>query len=643
MTTADASAADRLSTSEVPVASPPETARFTELHRRLPASLGELLGWRVALTPDAEAFRSQSADGTWTSLSWGDTLTAVDEIAAGLIALGVQPQQRVAIASSTRVEWVLADLGAMRAGAATTTVYPSTTPGDVRFILADSESVVVFAEDAAQLGKVRDHWTGLPQLRAVIVLDPAALGPDSQHAGDANVMSLDALRERGRSALDTDPDVVREASAAVQGEHLATVIYTSGTTGRPKGVRLLHSSWIYQGASTAALGLLTPQDLQYLWLPLSHVFGKALLTVQLVVGFPSAVSGDLDRLVDNLATVRPTFMAGAPRIYEKVHARVRTQLESASPARARLAAWALDVGSQVSHARQRGEQPSAALAVQHAVANRLVLSKITARFGGRVRYFIAGSAALSKEVAQWFHSVGILVLEGYGLTETSAASFISRPDAFTFGTVGQPFPGTEVRLADDGEVLLRSPGVMAGYHGLPGETASVLDADGWLSTGDIGEFVDGFLKITDRKKDLIKTSGGKYVAPQGIESRFKAICPYAAQIVVHGEGRRYITALVTLDADAMATWAQHHDMAGAPYEQVVVSQAAREMVQRCVDELNQGLGSWETIKRFQILPRDLTIEAGELTPSLKLRRRAVEARYGDLLDSLYAEPARPVS
>ncbi|WP_426567087.1 AMP-dependent synthetase/ligase [Angustibacter sp. McL0619] len=621
------------------MARPEEVARFEELHRQLPASLGALLGWRVGLTPDVEAFRSQADDGTWTTWTWRDVAGAVDEIAAGLLALGLAPQQRVAIASSTRVEWVLADLAVMRAGGATTTIYPSSTPADVRFILADSESVVVFAEDATQLAKVRDHWAGLSQLRALVVLDPDALGPDSQHAGDANVMTLDALRERGRRSLDADPDVVRTACATVRSDHLATLIYTSGTTGQPKGVRLLHSAWVYQGASTAALGLLTPQDLQYLWLPLSHVFGKGLLTTQLVVGFPSAVCGDLDRLIDNLATVRPTFMAGAPRIYEKVHARVRTQLESERAARARLAAWAIDVGRQVSVLHQRGQQPSTSLAVQHALAKRLVLSKITARFGGRIRYFVAGSAALSKEVAQWFHAVGILVLEGYGLTESSAASFINRPEGFAFGTVGQPFPGTEVRLEEDGEVLLRSPGVMAGYHGLEHESGQVLDDDGWLHTGDIGEFVDGCLKITDRKKDLIKTSGGKYVAPQGIESRFKAVCPYAAQIVVHGDGRRYITALVTLDADAMATWAQHHDMAGAPYEEIVASPAAREMVQRCLDELNDGLGRWETIKRFEILERDLTIESGELTPSLKLRRRVVERRYGDLLDALYDEPA----
>ncbi len=619
-----------------PTAAPQETATFERLSAELPGTLGELFAWRVQRTPDLEAFRAQRPDGGWRTITWRDTAEAVDEIAAGLLGLGISAQQPVAIAAATRVEWVFADLGVLRAGAATTTVYPSTTPDDVEFILKDSGSRVVIAEDAVQLAKVCDHWAALPELQAVVVMDPDAIGPDSEHAGDQRVMTLDTLRQRGRDLLAGRPEAVREASAAVRPDHLATLMYTSGTTGRPKGVLLRHSAWVYEGTTSASIGLLSPDDLQYLWLPLSHSFGKVLLTTQLAVGFSSAICGDLDKLVENLAVVRPTFMAGAPRIFEKVHGRVRTQLAAESPAKARVAAWAMDVGRRVSQLRQQGSEPSGLLALQHTLADRLVFTKIAARFGGRVRYFVSGSAALSQDVAEWFHAVGILVLEGYGLTETSAASFINRPGHYAFGTVGQPFPGTQVRLAADGEVLLRGPGVMVGYHNLPAETAEVLDADGWLSTGDIGEFVDGCLKITDRKKDLIKTSGGKYVAPQGIETKFKAVCPYASQIVVHGDGRNFISALVTLDADAMATWAQQHAMAGAPYEQIVTSPEVRQMVEGYIAELNAGLGRWESIKRFEILPEDLSIESGDLTPSLKLKRRAVERRYSDVLDAFYS-------
>ncbi len=618
-----------------PSAGAAEQARFAELSARLPPSVPKLFLQRVEQTPHREAYQCPDGAGGWRSVSWSEAATAVTEIAAGLVDLGVEAEDPVAIAASTRIEWILADLGIMCAGAATTTIYPSTSTPDVQFILADSGSRVVFAEDAVQLEKVVSQWSTLPRLAAVVVMDPSVSSPESAHVGDRHVLSLPELRERGRALLSRLPDAVTERIDAVRPDHLATLMYTSGTTGRPKGVRLAHSAWLYEAAANAASGVLTSEDLQYLWLPLSHSFGKLLLVLQLPVGFATAVDGDLERLVDNLGQVRPTFMAGAPRIFEKVHARVRTQLEAESGVKRRIADWAFGVGYRVSQLRQARQEPSGLLALQHRLADALVLSKIKARFGGRVRYFVSGSAALSRDVAEWFHAAGILVLEGYGLTETSAGTFVNRPDAFRFGTVGMPFAGTEVRLADDGEIQVRGPGVMQGYHNLPQDTAAVLSQDGWLSTGDIGEYVDGCLRITDRKKDLIKTSGGKYVAPQLLETQFKAVCPYASQIVVHGDGRNYVTALITLDADAMTTWAQANGMAGQRYEQIVTSPQARAMVAGYVDELNARLNRWETVKRFEILPTELTVEDGALTPSLKLKRRVVEQRYAEVLDGMY--------
>ena len=621
-------------TSGAPCTATPEEERaLAERMSAAPDSFGAMFTERVRESGSAEAFRSRDASGTWVSQSWAQTGEQVDQVAAGLVALGVQPGDRVAIASGTRLEWIVADLAISCAGAATTTIYPTSTPDDVEHILRDSGSTVVIAEDAAQLDKVRAHWTALPGLAAVVLVDDSAI---ATNGGDDRILSLTALRQKGSALLAEQPDVVAERTAAVRPDDLATLIYTSGTTGRPKGVRLRHSCWVYEGLAVDATGVLGPDDLHYLWLPLSHSFGKVLLANQLATGFATAVDGDLDALVDNLAVVRPTIMAGAPRIYEKVHARVVTQAQAGGGLKLKIFDWAFGVGRQVSAIRQAGGQPSGLLAAQHALASKLVFSKLKDRFGGRIRYFVSGAAALSQEIGEWFHAADIVILEGYGLTETSAGSFVNRPGHYRFGTVGLPFPGTEVRLASDGEVLLRGPGVMDGYHNLPDETAEVLDDSGWFRTGDIGEITDeGFLRITDRKKDLIKTSGGKYVAPQNLESRFKAICPFASQVVVHGDGRNFVSALITLDEEAILGWAASHQLAGRGYREVVSSPEVHRLVGGYVDQLNATVGRWETIKKFEVLPADLTVEDGDLTPSMKLKRRAVERKYADVLDGFY--------
>ncbi len=583
---------------------------------------------RVAETPDREAFRYPEGGG-WASRTWQEAADEVRRLAAGLVALGVESEQRVAIASTTRYEWILADLAIMCAGAATTTVYPSTMADDVAYIVSDSESVVVFAEDASQLAKLREQRSALQVVSKVVTFEPVD-DPDDW------VMSLADLSELGRTQLDGDPDVVDKRVAAIDAESLATLIYTSGTTGRPKGVRLRHSGWTYEGAAIASTGILSIDDLQYLWLPMAHSFGKVLLTTQLACGYPTAVDGRVDKIVENLAVVQPTFMGAAPRIFEKAYGRIVTMAHTEGAAKAKIFDWAVGVGLKVSRARREGRPVPRLLAAQHAVADRLVFAKVRARFGGRVRFFISGSAALSSDVAEWFHAAGILILEGYGLTETSAGSCVNRPEHFVFGTVGPPLPGTELRLDTDGELLIKGPGVMDGYHSMPQETAEVLSDDGWLRTGDIGEIdQNGFLRITDRKKDLFKTSGGKYVAPSHIEGRFKALCPLASQMVVHGGDRNFCTAIITLDPDAVADWAPRNGQSGASYESVVSSAAMQETIQGYVDRLNERLNRWETIKKFVLLEHDLTVESGELTPSMKVKRRVVEDNYREQLDALY--------
>jgi long-chain acyl-CoA synthetase len=340
--------------------------------------------------------------------------------------------------------------------------------------------------------------------------------------------------------------------------------------------------------------------------------------------------------------VRPTFMAGAPRIFEKVHNRVIASVEAEGGVKAMLFAKAFQTGRKYSAAVQEGRKPGLGLTVAHAGADKVVLSKLRERFGGRIRVFVSGSAPLSRDVAGWFHAAGMLVVEGYGMTETSAATTVNLPGAFRFGTVGRALPGIELRIAEDGELLVRGPGVMRGYHGLPEATAETLDADGWLHTGDIGELDDdGYLRITDRKKDLIKTSGGKYVAPQPIEVAFPVLCGLASQFIVHGDGRNYVTALVTLDPDALAQWASTNSVAERDPAALSRREDVRAVVAAAVKELNSGLNRWETIKDFRILDHDLTVESGELTPSLKLKRRVVEQRYKDVLDEMYEAGARP--
>ncbi|WP_150253219.1 AMP-dependent synthetase/ligase [Nocardiopsis deserti] len=603
---------------------------------------------RVAESADSEAFSyplpgASGAPEKWETLTWSETRDRVRDIALGLHDLGVTPQARCAIVSSTRVEWILADLAVLCAGGASTTVYPSSAPPDCAYIVSDSGSMVAFAENDEQVAKLVDQRAQMPGLSRVIAFEGAAGGDDDW------VMSLEELAARGAELHAGNPDLFEALVAAVEPDHLATLIYTSGTTGRPKGVRLDHANWLYESQAMADLDtelraqgwdLMGADDVQYLWLPLSHVFGKLMQVSQLRIGFRTAVDGRPERIVDNLAVVRPTFMAAAPRIFEKVYNRVVMQAREGGAARYRIFRWAAGVGDRVARLREEGREPTGLLAAQYRVADRLVFARLRARFGERLKFFISGSAPLSPEIGRFFYGAGIVILEGYGLTETSAGTFVNRPGDVRFGTVGLPMPGTEVRIAEDGEVLIRGGGVMRGYHNLSGATEEVLTADGWFATGDIGALENGRLRITDRKKELIKTSGGKYVAPQSIESRFKALCPYVSNLVVHGDRRPYCVALVALDPESIDTWAAEHGLGHLNYTGLTREPRVREMVQEAVDELNRGLPRHETVKRFAILPNDLTVEEGEMTPSLKMRRRVVEDRYRDLLDGMYEESVR---
>ncbi|MFD0023806.1 AMP-dependent synthetase/ligase [Streptomyces sp. NPDC058382] len=613
-----------------------------------PPSVATLFIDRVAATPDAEAYRYPvpPADGRgadeWKSLSWAQAAERVYAIGAGLIALGVRPEERVALAASTRVEWILVDLGVMCAGAATTTIYPSTNVEESAFILSDSESRVLIAEDAGQLAKARERRDELPGLAHVVVIDAEGAGP-AEGDPEGWVITLAELEARGAEHLAKNPAAVTDRVDAITADQLATLIYTSGTTGRPKGVRLPHDNWSYMAKATVSTGLITKDDVQYLWLPLAHVFGKVLTSGQIEVGHVTAVDGRVDKIIENLPVVQPTYMAAVPRIFEKVYNGVAAKARTGGAAKYKIFQWAAGVAREYAKVSQDNFRRTGtasvpfALGAKHKVADTLVFAKIREAFGGRLRACVSGSAALAPDIGFFFSGAGIHILEGYGLTESSAASFVNPGEAYRTGTVGKPLPGTEVRIADDGEIMLRGPGLMQGYQGLPEKTAEVLEADGWFHTGDIGELsVDGYLRITDRKKDLIKTSGGKYIAPAEVEGQFKAVCPFVSNILVHGADRNFCTALIALDEPTILGWAAENGMEGKSYADVVAAPATVELIDGYVKRLNDGLQRWQTIKKFRLLPRDLDIEHGEVTPSLKLKRPVVERAYKDLIEDMYA-------
>jgi long-chain acyl-CoA synthetase len=592
-------------------------------------SIPDMFLQRVRATPNGRAFAVPAPDDasiTW--LTWAQVGERAKAIGAGLVGLGVGLEDRVAILSNTRLEWVLVDLGINLAGAATTTVYPTTEPEDATYIVADSASKVLVAEDPKQALKLAGADTSVTHVVLIDGLADAAASPPQ--------ITLAELEERGRAALAATPDLLDKIVERVGPENLATLIYTSGTTGRPKGVQLLHGGWTWEGVAQSGLGLFQESDMQYLWLPLSHSFGKTLLCGIIHVGVPTYIDGRVEKLVDMLAVVKPTLMCAAPRIFEKVYNKTVTTALSAGGAKAKIFNWAVGVGKEKVALEQAGKPVGGLLKAKYGLAEKLVFSKLQERLGGRLRVLVSGAAPLSRDIAEFFAAANLPIMEGYGLTESSAANFVNREGKLKIGTVGLPLGDLECRIDTDGEILLRGAPVMRGYHNLPKETEEAFTEDGFFRTGDIGELdSDGYLKITDRKKDLVKTSGGKYIAPSAIEGMFKAVCPYTSQAVVIGQARNYVTMLIALDEEAIKAWAAGGPLAGQSYAQIVASPETEKLVAGYIEELNGKLNRWETVKKFAILPRDLSIEHGEITPSMKIKRRGVESNFAEQIDKMY--------
>jgi long-chain acyl-CoA synthetase len=567
-------------------------------------------------------------DGAWHAISSNEFLAAVEETSAGLRALGVEKGDRVAILSENRPEWAFSDLATLCTGAADVPIYPTLTAPQVQYILDDSGAKVVLVSTSGQVSKLAEVRKLLPRLEHVIAFDPVALPGTS---------SLAELRDRGREALAVDPQAVRRRAAESRPEDLATLIYTSGTTGDPKGVMLSHGNLVHNVLAAAkAFPMVDLEWVALSFLPLCHSFERtAGHNFMLYAGPTIAYAESVEKVPENMLQIRPHIMCSVPRLYEKMYARVTEKVAADPPLRQRIFRWAIGVGREAfAHTVARTE-PGAVLKLRLALADKLVFSKIKERTGGRLRLFISGGAPLAREIAEFFGAAGMLVCEGYGLTETSPVITCNRPDRVRPGTVGLPLEHVEVKIAEDGEILTRGPHVMMGYYGKPEATAEAIDADGFFHTGDVGFLdADGFLTITDRKKDIIVTSGGKNIAPQPVENRLKTN-PLIAEVVMIGNKRNFAAALVVPAFESLEAWARGRGITAASREELVRRPEVLQHYRDVIDQMTPDLAQFEKIKKIALLANEFTQEAGELTPTLKVKRRVVEERYRSTIDALY--------
>jgi long-chain acyl-CoA synthetase len=591
-------------------------------HRSIP----EMFQAITTANPEGIGYSSKK-DGTWLETTWADCRAKVTEVGKSLIGLGVEHGKQVAILSQTRLEWVLCDLGTVTIGAVTVGIYPSTLAEDCSYVLDHSESEVIFVENAEQLEKILKVRGALPVLRHIVIYDGAS---DPSH----DVLSWNDFLQRGSEVSD---EQYGARGAAIQPDDTASIVYTSGTTGLPKGVMITHDNLLFSCDSALQCLEFSSNQCTLLFLPLAHVFARLIAYVSLISGITVAFAESFATVGENLKEIRPHFIPSVPRVYEKVYDKIITNAETAGGIKLKLFNWAVGVGMQESKLRQARRPLPAGLKLKHALANKLVLHKIQAALGGRLEWAVSGAAPLNTTIAEFFDACGVTILEGIGMTENTSFTSVNRLDNNRFGTVGLAGPGIEQRIAEDGEILYRGRNVMKGYFKDPEATAEAIDAEGWLHSGDIGEIdEDGFLKITDRKKDLIVTAGGKNVAPQRIE-RIMRTSHYISQVVAYGDKKKFVSALVTLDPEAMADWAAQNGMEQASIEQLSGHPEVVALIRDEVEERNGQLASFESVRKFHILPRDLTIEAGEMTPSLKIKRRVVVERYNTELEALYAE------
>jgi long-chain acyl-CoA synthetase len=587
--------------------------------------------WRQASRSGDRPAQRVKAEGAWRDVSWRALGEEVREVGLGLMGLGRQPGEAVGILSQTRAEWVRADFAILSIGGVTIPVYPTYPSETLAYIVRDSEARTLFVEDEHQLAKALAAAPEMPSVETVVLIE----GRVPARAGGSRLRVLDweSLRALGREARLQGG--IEARLEAVKSTDLATIVYTSGTTGSPKGVVQTHGNHLAALDMIAGASGVREGDVHLLFLPLAHSFARMEGFLGVRLALTTAFAESIERLPENLREVSPDFVCSVPRVFEKVYARILSGAQTAPPLRRRIFRWALDVGHRASRLDRERQPLPAALGIQRILADRLVFSKLRAALGGRIRFCVSGGAPLAPEIAEFFHAAGILILEGYGLTETCPILASNHPGDFKFGTVGRPFPGIEVKIADDGEILARGPNIAQGYYRKREETAAAFHPGGWFHTGDVGAIdEDGYLRITDRKKDLIKTSGGSYVAPQHIENLLKGD-PFVSQALVEGDRRPYPVALITLNAEELAKLARERGLGDRPAAELVRHAAVIDRVRRAVDAANAHLASYAQVKRFAVLPDDFTQDGGELTPTLKVKRRDVRTKYADVIESMY--------
>lgn len=573
----------------------------------------------------------QKVSGQYQGISYVEYRRNVELFALGLASLGVRKGDRVSIIGENRPEWVIADMAMIALGAVNVPIYPTLTPKQVEFIYNDAGVKVVIVSNSMQLGKVQKVRAEIRTLEKIIIMTEKGSTPGS------DALPFSKIYEMGKEFALSNPRYFAECLTKPQPGDLLTIIYTSGTTGNPKGVMLTHNNLVSNIIASAEVIPFGDTDVLLSFLPLCHSFERmAGYYTAMACGASVAYAESVETVRDNLVEVRPTIVTTVPRLFERIYNRIMKQVEASPPLRQKIFHWAVAVGKRYAVASKSGTVP-AFLSVQHALASKLVFSKLKQRTGGRIRFFVSGGAALPKMLGEFFEAVGIQIIEGYGLTETSPVLSVNRVDDYKFGTVGKPIPGVEIKIAGDGEILAKGPNIMEGYYKNPSATAELIDKNGWFHTGDIGIFDDqGHLMITDRKKHLFVSSGGKNIAPQPIESLFLEN-KFIDQFVLIGDGRMFLTALIVPEFEILKEYARQHGIAFSEDRELVGHHHIKDMYRAEVEKLQRDLPTFEKVRRFELLPEPLTLEAGEITPTMKVKRKVVEEKYSKLIEKMYQD------